>query len=185
MANDPAIRTAQPDDAAVIAAIHAASWQATYRGKMPDAYLDTLTDDARLPMWNQVLISQPPRMDVLVLELDREVAGFAWTGPVLADDEDDGTGELYAIYLRPGLEGRGLGRHLIAEAERSLASRGFAQARLRVLRDNHHARRFYEAAGWVTTGEERHDEVLGVPVIELTYHRTLTTAPGNIREGTE
>jgi ribosomal protein S18 acetylase RimI-like enzyme len=183
MATNPVIRPAGPDDAAAIAAIHAASWRVTYRGLMPDAYLDSLTADARRPMWDQVLTSQTSRVDVQVLDVEGAVAGFVWTGPCLGNDHPASTGELYAIYVRPGLEGQGLGRRLLIEGESAMARHGFTDAILHVLRDNHHARRFYEAAGWETDGIDQVEEIFSQPVIELVYRRTLTNREAeNVRQ---
>jgi GNAT superfamily N-acetyltransferase len=129
-------------------------------------------------MWEQILATPPPRVDVLVLEIDGEVQGFAWTGPAPGADAPGDPGMVYAIYLRPGLEGHGLGRPLLAAGEAALAGQGFLSAVLHVARDNPRARRFYERAGWTPDGEERLGEVQGVPLVELVYKRALpTTSP--------
>ena len=36
------LRPAEPDDAMEVARVHVRSWQAGYRGLLPDAYLDGL-----------------------------------------------------------------------------------------------------------------------------------------------
>jgi hypothetical protein len=41
------IRRAEPRDAAGIAHVHVASWRTTYRGIVPDSYLDALDEPER------------------------------------------------------------------------------------------------------------------------------------------
>jgi len=55
------IRTATPDDAAAVAAVHEASWQAAYRGVFPDEVLDGPDLPAnRLRLWQRLLGPPPP-----------------------------------------------------------------------------------------------------------------------------
>jgi hypothetical protein len=98
MPPDPLIRPAVPDDAPAIATIHAETWRVAYRGHLPDAYLDDLTPDSRLPMWQETLSGRHPQIQVWVVTIDDTVAGFASTNP--ARDEP-GTGELATIYMHP------------------------------------------------------------------------------------
>lgn len=166
----PVIRAATPGDAPAIAAIHAASWQAAYRWMLPDADLDGLTPTSRLPMWEEILSGRHPGIAVWVADIGHEMVGFASTNP--SRDEPD-SGELATIYLHPGWMGQGIGGLLLARAEAGLADQGFLLARLAVLRDNLPARRFYERAGWTTDGEEAHDEVHGVRVVDVVYRKAL------------
>ncbi|HYI25420.1 MAG TPA: bifunctional GNAT family N-acetyltransferase/class I SAM-dependent methyltransferase [Thermomicrobiales bacterium] len=165
------VRRATANDAQAIAAIHAETWRVAYRGMLPDAYLDDLTAEYRLPMWEEILSGRYPDVRVWVAVAGDRVVGFASTNPAR---DDPGTGELATIYLHPDWMHQGIGRVLLAGAEMGLVEQGLAVARLMVLRDNHRTRRFYERAGWTTAGEERHDEVLGVRVVDLVYRKVLT-----------
>jgi hypothetical protein len=42
------VRPARPDDAAAVAGVHVRSWQAGYRGLLPDAYLEALRPEDRM-----------------------------------------------------------------------------------------------------------------------------------------
>jgi ribosomal protein S18 acetylase RimI-like enzyme len=57
-------------------------------------------------------------------------------------------GYLYALRVRPGWQGQGLGTRLIAAAEAELRSRGFTTAVIAVGKDNLAARRLYERLGY-------------------------------------
>ncbi len=51
----PVVRRAKASDAAAIAALQVRSWQAAYRGIVPDAFLDDLTEDAWRERWTDQL----------------------------------------------------------------------------------------------------------------------------------
>lgn len=82
----------------------------------------------------------------LVAEAEGEVVGFADFSAV---HEETGTVKLAAIYVRPGVQGRGLGtRLLVAGLERLPPLRRLVAE---VEQENLAARRFYEARGFVET----------------------------------
>ena len=134
-----------------IAIVHVRSWQAAYRGLIPQDYLDSLEADKRLPVWERILgEAEWPRAGTFVAEDGGEVVGFASICPARDDDaEPASAGELAAIYLLPELWGTGLGRELLASGLSALSDAGFGEATLWVLDTNSRARRFYEAAGWL------------------------------------
>jgi ribosomal protein S18 acetylase RimI-like enzyme len=164
------IRPAEVADAEGMGRVHVRAWQAAYRGEMPDAYLDGLSEEDRAAGWARTLSRPRERTSTLVAEDDGRIAGFAAAG---AAEDDEGVGELYVINVDPEHWGRGAGRALLEEATRQLAALGLTRAVLWVLPANRRARRFYEAAGWTADGVERTAEVLGVTVPETRYSRTL------------
>jgi L-amino acid N-acyltransferase YncA len=106
------IREAVLADAEAIATVHVRSWQAAYRGQLPDEYLDGLTVEDRLSQHRWALEHPRPDWRVWVASDGRRVVGFAVSGPSEDADADPGTAEVYAIYLEPGSYGRGVGRRL-------------------------------------------------------------------------
>jgi L-amino acid N-acyltransferase YncA len=166
------IRLATLDDAREIASIHVESWKATYRGMLDDAFLDALTVDQRLGMWQRILDSAQSNVVVLVAERDGEVAGFASYGPESDAAESELLLELYTIYLRPALERQGIGSQLFRAVEQGMVRMGAQSACLCVHRDNGKARRFYEAHHWRRSGEERTVTIWGVEIDEIRYCKT-------------
>jgi ribosomal protein S18 acetylase RimI-like enzyme len=164
------IRLARPNDAESIAAIHVASWRATYRDTLPDSYLDSLATDQRLPMWEGILSSPSPAVKVWVAVLADSIVGFCSVGP--SPDAGD-VAELHTIYLQPGSERRGIGGALLRHAEREMEAMGSATVKLWVLEANDSARRFYEAAGWAPDGIERTDDLWGQELREVRYRKEL------------
>ena len=100
-------------DADRLGAIQVRAWQATYRGVMPDAYLDELDADDRAAYWRRQVLALLPGQRLEVIVDDGVVVGFAAAGPE-HDGRAAGVGELYAINLDPQVWGRGLGRALLA-----------------------------------------------------------------------
>jgi GNAT superfamily N-acetyltransferase len=171
MTDDIIIRPASRADAERIAVIHVASWQATYRGAMPDSFLESLSFDQRLPMWEGVISSPHSEVRVWVAVLAGDIVGFCSVGPT-ADSAT--TCDLHTIYLQPGMERRGIGRALLSHAEQEVASTGHSLARLWVLEENVSARRFYETGGWIQDDAERSEEIWGQAVREVRYSKRLT-----------
>ena len=167
------IRNAIPADAGMIASIHVASWRATYRGMLDDAFLEALTPDHRLGMWERLLGSGQMDVVVLVAERDGEVAGFASYGPQSNAAGSDPSLELYTIYLRPAMERQGIGSRLIRAVEEGMANRGATSGCLWVHRGNAKARQFYEARHWQGSGKQRTVTLWGVEIDEVQYWKEL------------
>ena len=166
------LRPAQPDDALEVAGVHVRSWQAAYRGLMPDAYLDGLRPEDRATRYTfDVRTTAAPWTMVAVVE--GRICGFATSGPT-ADEDSAGTGELMALYADPARWSTGAGRALMEATRHELVDRGFTDALLWVLSGNARATRFHERDGWHADGSTRTAEVWGVPVDEQRYRRALT-----------
>ena len=169
------VRAARAGDAAGLAEVHVRSWQAAYRGMVPQDHLDRMDPAQRLPGWQQWLRDIRPPGAILVLDPgDGTVDGFVTVGASTEPDTDPAVvGVVMAFYLRPDRWGRGGGRELMAAAQDHLAGVGFAEAVLWVLDVNDRARRFYEAAGWSPDGATQIDDSRGFPLSEVRYRRRL------------
>jgi RimJ/RimL family protein N-acetyltransferase len=165
----PQVRPAVVDDADAIALVHARSWQAAYRGFMPDELLDSLDVAARARRERERLERLPPGVAVFVaIDPTGQTVGFAQVG----DYEDgDGSGQVYAIYVDPEHWGTGAGRALMAAALDFLTADRPRPVRLWALDGNERARRFYERCGFVADGATGSHPVRGkfeVPTIRFT-----------------
>ena len=164
------VRPAEPDDAFAVESIRVRGWQIAYRHVFPPARLDALpVDETR---WRQRFVEPPAGWSTFVAEVDEEIVGFASVGP---SRDEEGIGELYAIYVDPDSWSLGAGRALLARAEQELASR-YTEATLWVLTANPRARRFYEQAGWRADGQVKTERHLGVPSEETRYRKMLSTS---------
>jgi GNAT superfamily N-acetyltransferase len=169
------VRPATPTDAPAIAAIHVASWQAAYRGLMPDTLLDNLSVNQRLAMWEKRLSGPVDESwRTFVCDLDQQIAGWASAGCVRDADLDPAiVGELYGLYTLPGVWGRGVGRTLWLRVLDELRTMPFQAVTLWALTGNVRAHRFYERAGFALDGAEKMIELYGSKFPEIRYRRTL------------
>jgi L-amino acid N-acyltransferase YncA len=177
------VRVAVPADVSAIAELHVRAWQAAYRGQLPQHHLDTLDVDTRRQRWQRHLAEPQERWgSVLVVELPTgDLAGFVSVGASRDDDAAPDCGEIASLYVEPTLIGRGHGRALMSAALELLSRNGFRQATVWALSTNQQGRRFYQKAGWTDTGLEKDDEVAGMAIADVRYHRTLDlTEPDQI-----
>ncbi|MCL7458983.1 GNAT family N-acetyltransferase [Micromonospora echinofusca] len=165
------LRPATVDDLLTVGALHQRSRVAAYSAFLPARALAEPTPEAMGAYWTERWTWERDEHRMTVAERDSRLVGFSYLGP---DDEGDAaTGLLNAIHLEPAERGRGTGRALMVDALDAMRVRGWSRAVLWVLRDNAHARAFYERGGWTLTGTER-DEHIGPAVVpQLRYARPL------------
>ncbi len=163
------IREAVLADAEGIARIHVEMWQHAYRGLMPDELLDGLTVEQRLPMHVQRLTTPPPRAHTLVADDGGAILGFCTVGTSHEPDASEQTGHLYAIYLDPAVQGKGIGSALLDEGVRQLQAEGFTHATLWVLASNAPTIAFYEHKGWAADGATKRELWNDVPLDVVRY----------------
>lgn len=162
------VRPATPRDIPAIARIHVDAWRAAYRGVVPDAYLDALSVAGRAQRLAGSGLAYPRGAGfTLVAERAGQVVGFASGGPS-RDVTIPFEGELYAIYLRPGNERRGVGRALMRAVVDGLAAQGHRSMYAFVLVGNARARAFYAALGGESIVRKT-IEVGGAQLMEVAY----------------
>ncbi|NDC38832.1 MAG: GNAT family N-acetyltransferase [Proteobacteria bacterium] len=171
------IRPAQPEDARGIATVHTHSWQSTYRGQLPDSFLDQLSVPAREQRWRQDLAAKA--FQVRVAEQDGVIVGFVSFGPSRDPDaEADCTAEIFAIYLLAEAQGTGAGNALWQQAVGELKRGGYEAITVWVLDTNQKARRFYERMGCVLDGGQKGATIGGQEVVELRYRLDFAPSKG-------
>ncbi|GAA1385463.1 GNAT family N-acetyltransferase [Pseudonocardia kongjuensis] len=169
------MRRAEPMDAGAIARVHVRSWQAGYRGQLPDELLDSLNATDRVARWEAEIEAAewPGRGTLLIEDHDARVAGFAHFVPSRdGDDGPDSTGEIASFYIDPASWGQGLGSRLMHSALAELGS-AYRTGTLWVLETNIRAQAFYEATGWARDGQGKDDLMAGVTIRALRYRHEL------------
>jgi ribosomal protein S18 acetylase RimI-like enzyme len=152
-----AIRPALVEDARALAEVHVESYRHTYAGIFPNAFLAALTVDPREAFWRNHLADPAPRSLTLVAcDAGGRVVGFLSggrerTGKLNMD------GEIYAIYLLPEAQRRGVGTRMMATFANTLQSEGLSSMAVWVLALNPF-RKFYESLS-------------GQPIAEQTIER--------------
>ncbi|GCE20250.1 GNAT family N-acetyltransferase [Dictyobacter kobayashii] len=140
------VRAATLQDVEGIARVHVDTWRTTYRGLIPDAYLDNLTYEPRQRMWNQIL-GTPGSQNLTFVAVDEagQIVGFINGGPERENDPFYQS-ELYAIYILASQHGHGTGRVLVRTLAQSLIQSGFTNMLVWVLAGNP-ATQFYQRLG--------------------------------------
>ncbi|MFP3568847.1 GNAT family N-acetyltransferase [Paraburkholderia sp. SIMBA_030] len=160
------LRPATLADAALIASIHSTSWRATYRGLLPDAFLDGEVNGERAAYW-EARLSAPggERRSVLIAELAGEPIGFV----CVEQQPESAWGVLLDnLHALPEHQGIGVGKLLMRAAKDWARARGETQLYLYVLEGNTAAIGFYERQGWQLVGAEP-DQMGGVDITALRY----------------
>ena len=150
----------------MVAGIHHHGWTDSYRGLLPDAYLDELDADACRNRWVSALTDGTP-LEILVAELDGRVVGFVAAGP---SNDPDATvaGEIWDLWVAADARSRGVGSELLRVALDHLAERHPA-ALVWVLGGNARGRTFYSRAGAVHDGMARTTPVTGGTMTDVRY----------------
>lgn len=162
-------RLATPADVERIAALHVRSWQETYRGIMPDSFLDHAVQAERLAHWQAHFRENSPDRQLLLAEADGQLAGFACTftnsDPVFGALLDN-------LHVSNDFKGQGIGRQLIKQAAEWVQQQQPDSAfYLWVYEKNHSARQFYEHLG-----ARNHEAIQGEYAVLLRYGWPTTQA---------
>lgn len=158
-------REATAADAPAVARVHVRSWRESFAGVVPQAFLDKMSVERRTEAF-AARFSEPGYGMHLAEAPGPGVVGFADYG----EPRDDVAGydaELYAIYLLPEYQGRGVGRELFRRVVASLVGAGRRSLYLLALEASPY-RSFYEKLrGRVV--ERRTMELEGEPFGVLVY----------------
>lgn len=161
-------RKARIEDAAILSSIGVLSWQAAYRGIIPDTYLDSLSVEKK-----EVQVAKSltiPENHFALAEIDNQGVGVICFRPYYnKDKKEQGSWEIQALYILPQYWRNGIGQSLIKYAIRYMISISVSSYGLWVLFENHRARKFYESMGFCLSDNERAITIGGKELIEVYY----------------
>ena len=152
------IRVAQLDDAEGIARARIVTWQDAYRGMVDDDFLDALSVESATEQLRERLISEAsqdaPGVYRLVAVGEGQVVGFCTCG-VKPDVPFEGDWFMYALYVLPSFQGKGVGRALLLRAQEMGRHRGASRMVFGVFSANEPSKTFYVRTGakFVETGD--------------------------------
>lgn len=137
------VRPATVSDAYAIARVHVSSWRDSCRNILPEQvrFLVDQSVERCFEMHAKGIAEHD--ISGVVAEADGRVVGFAVAGP---SDRETFASELFALYVLPEVQGRGVGRALVGRLAASLQAGGHDSLLAWVLVDNP-ATRFYERLG--------------------------------------
>lgn len=158
------VRPAELKDVNAIAQIHIQSWQETYTGLLPAAFLTQATNNAALERrkagWHHTLSQQTE--DVWVTEQAGEVVAFASLGP--ARDHPGYAYELMTLYSLQRVQGQGIGRALLQAAMNQVKAKGASNLALWVLSSNP-TKEWYKQRGGTEAGEKVDGDLIETRIV--------------------
>lgn len=131
-------------DADALAGIQILSFRQTYKGILPDDYLNRLDAEAIRQDFIQK-ISDPEKLLVIAHNGD-SIAGYAYISAQRME-ELPFSAELIELYLHPAYTGKGIGKQIFQHITAVLADRGWTSFNVWALCANKGACGFYEAMG--------------------------------------
>lgn len=167
---DVVLRAATVDDAAALSALDVDVWRASYRRILSRALLDGLPQSPfHDPQYFLAIVDRSGMDEWLwVIEAEDALAGYCHFG-ACKDPGCGYLGEIARLYLRPAIQGQGIGTRILGAAAHRLVDEGLVPIRATVFEDNRRARRLYERLGAEYVGRQVVFEDQGKPVWDCTY----------------
>ncbi|MBM7667298.1 ribosomal protein S18 acetylase RimI-like enzyme [Solibacillus kalamii] len=137
------IRKANRGDAPGIAKVHVDSWRTTYKGIIPQNFLDGLSYEQRTKLWENNISDQTNT--IFVAENENIIIGFV-TGSTRSTNKEVGASDLTSIYLLEEWQGQSVGKKLLNQIMTSLLEQGYQKVYVDVLADNK-TKQFYQYYG--------------------------------------
>lgn len=169
---DIRLRPARVEDARPIEAVHYASREAVYDGRVAGWPPPGPDREGRVERWASWLAD--PRITAVVGELGGSIVGFCTIRPSEDADAGEKDAEMPTLYVHPDHWHRGFGRELTEAGLDRARERGFRRLTLWVLEMNHRARAFYEAFGFEDDGARKVDELETERLVAFRYRIELT-----------
>ncbi|MDX1402037.1 MAG: GNAT family N-acetyltransferase [Kiloniellales bacterium] len=139
------IRYAMPEDAPQIASLHVLSWRASYRGVLPDSFLDGEIDQERGAAWEKFFSAPPPGAAAFVAYGENgDLMGFL---AMERGNEGGYDAVIENLHVSPRAQGRGLGKRLLGRAASHLIENNGTAVCLWVYEQNRPAIDFYLRLG--------------------------------------
>lgn len=145
-------REATAADCRAVADVHVRSWRESFANIVPQTFLDKMSVENRTEAFEKRFSDSSYKMYVAELK-ENAIVGFADFGE---PRESFGAyeAELYAIYLLPEFQGKGVGTKLFGLVTEALISRGKNSMYLLALEVSPY-RKFYEKMGGQVAGRKQ------------------------------
>ncbi|MDV2581808.1 GNAT family N-acetyltransferase [Alkalibacillus haloalkaliphilus] len=140
------IREANISDASGIGKVHVDSWRTTYKGIVPDDFLNNLTYEKREKLWINNISAQDQYI-IVAEDESGQIVGFASGGKRVTNVQEN-AGDLTSIYILEEFQGQGVGTKLMKDMFAYFREVGYNTIFVEVLKSNE-TKFFYEAFGAV------------------------------------
>lgn len=159
------IRRADSEDAAGIAKVHVDSWRTTYKGIIPEDFLNNLSYEQRTELWKNNIAREDNHI-VVAVNNEGKIIGFAdaWKRE---SNTAEHSSDLTSIYLLEENQRKGIGRKLLHELFLHFKRIGIETVFVEVLEGNK-TQYFYEYYG-AKLVEKKQIKLAGKTLNELIY----------------
>lgn len=141
------IRKRTREDCQGIAHVVTVAWNETYKGIVPDWFLEELKKNESERAQKTYDSFDENNNHQYVLEINNEIVGFVNPGKS-EDPELDNCGEIFALYIISKYKGNGYGKQLVDTAIKELKTLGFNKMVIACLKGNP-SNDFYKHIGGV------------------------------------
>jgi ribosomal protein S18 acetylase RimI-like enzyme len=169
------LRAGTVADAAAVEAVHFASREAVYRGRVADWPPAGPDREGRLALWRTWLSS--PEIEAVVAVDAGTIVGFCTVRRSMDADAPESTAEMPTLYVHPHHWRRGIGQVLCAAGVDRAVAIGCDELTLWVLEMNEEARRFYAAFGFTEDSASKVDEGTRERLVARRYRIALPRVP--------
>ncbi|KAA0956417.1 GNAT family N-acetyltransferase [Planococcus sp. ANT_H30] len=138
------IRKAEQKDASAIAKVHVDSWRTTYKEIMSSDFLNGLSYEKRIELWEENLLEKENHK-IVAETSDGIIVGFG-TAAKRKSNTVERSGDLTSIYLFEDYQGQGIGKMLLKDLFLFFKHLDYERVFVEVLEDNK-TRFFYEYYG--------------------------------------
>ena len=129
------IRRRTKEDCKCIAHVVTVAWNETYKGIVPDWFLEELKNNEEERAKKSYNEFDENDNNQFVLEVDNEIVGFVNFG-ITSDEEYQNCGEIFALYIISKYKGNGFGRKLVEAAKNELKKLGYDKMIIACLKGN-------------------------------------------------
>ena len=137
------IRDAVYDDIDKIAKLYISNWKETYKGLLPEDYLNSLTKEYAVEKWNKYLKN---KNHIFVAYEGNEFLGFVASKK---DDNEEGYWYLDSLHITKNSRGKGIGTKLIYKVGKYALTNGYQCMSICIVKGNDSAKSIYKKLGAV------------------------------------
>lgn len=138
------IRKASKEDVKSVSRVYIDSWRTTYRGLVPEDYLDELSYEDAEKRWIDFSNNENGPFIYVAINDTGKIIGFA-SGKSIYENNFDG--ELNSLYLLQECRGLGVGRYLVSAIAKHFKEKGTYSMMVWVMKQNKSGLGFYERMG--------------------------------------
>ena len=138
------IRNINENDIEQVVDIQIAGWKNAYQGIIDQDFLNSMNREDRIKRRKENYKNSP----FVVAEINNEIVGFCrYCYEVISNNGEGYDCELMALYVKPELKGKGIGKKLLNYVKDDMKKHGKTKMILWCLRENYSSRIFYEKVG--------------------------------------